>query len=136
LALIGYGLCYSAAGALLAWVSFLVVALWFDSKVDEVTSCWEAGSIVAGLLVAAWLAWRAKQNTLAHVSLLVLGVTQAIASAMYAARFALDSERTFESWLSTGGAVWIGAAAAIAAVGGFCGLVAHALSDSTAPDQT
>jgi len=135
LASAGYGLCYSAAGALFAWVSFLFVALWFDWKAGTVSNCWEVGSIVGGFLGGAWLAWRAKRNPLAHVSLLVVGVTQVIASGMCLAKVAFVSDLLEEGWLLMGGAIWIGATAAIAAVGGFCGLAANALRDFTAPDQ-
>jgi hypothetical protein len=134
LALVGYGLCYSTAGALFAWVSFLFVALWFDWEANEVTTCWEAGSILGGLLLAAWLAWRAKSNTFAHGSLAVLGVTQVITSGAYVARVAFDVE-TVDDWLFAGLAFWIGTTAAIAAVGGICGLAAQALRDCAAPDE-
>jgi hypothetical protein len=135
LALAGYGLCYSAAEALIAWVSFLVVALWFEWEANEVTTCWEAGSIVGGLLLGAWLAWRAKSNPLAHISLVIVGATQVVASGMYLAKLTFVADRLEEGWLLMGWVIWIGAAAAIAAIGAFCGLAAYALRDSTAPDQ-
>jgi hypothetical protein len=133
LALAGYGLCYSAAGALFAWVSFLFVALRFEWKVGEISDCWEPASIVVGFLFGAWLAWRAKRNAFAHVSLLVVGTTQCLASGAYVAKLALHSEGSFEHGLMIGAALWIGATAAIAAVGGICGLAVQALTDSTAP---
>lgn len=133
LALAGYGLCYCAAGALFAWGSFLFVALWFEWEAGVVSNCWEAASIVGGFLVAAWLAWRAQGNPIAHLSLLVVGVTQAIASGAFVARFALHSNDSFESGLIIGGAFWFGATAWIAAAGGLFGLVAQVLGDFAAP---
>jgi hypothetical protein len=132
LAWAGYWLCYGVAGALFAWVSFLFVALWFEWEATEVTTCSEAGSIIGGLLFAAWLAWRARSNTWAHVSLVGLGVVQVVSSGAYVSRVAFVAE-TVDDWLFVGLAFWIGATAAIGSVGGICGLAAQALTDSAVP---
>jgi hypothetical protein len=135
LALAGYGLCYSAAGALFAWAGFLFVALWFEWEAGVVSNWWEAASIVGGFLVAAWLAWWAKRNALAHVSLVVVGAMLSFASGAYLAKLAFHSDGSFESWLVMGGTFWIGATATIAALGGILGLAADAL-DSTMPNPS
>jgi hypothetical protein len=130
LALAGYGPCYSLAGALFAWVSFLIVALWLELKVGDHSTLGEGGSILGGFLVAACLAWRAKRNTFAHFWVMVLGITQTVASGVYMVTAVFDPDRSLEWMLLTGWACWIGVAAAIAAFGGLGGLIANKLRDS------
>jgi hypothetical protein len=92
-------------------------------------------SITAGFAFGCYLAIRARANTLAHYSVVIAGLAQALAAGVWGQRYLEQMKQPDLSLgqalgLSIGGILMFGIAliAAIAALGAICGRVAYALT--------
>lgn len=124
----GYLLFYGAAGALFAWMAGLFVGSWRDLKVGDVVWWVEVAIPIVGFLLGTMVAWHASRNTVAHASIMVIGAAQAVASGIYLETREVDLDNFLGDMILAGIAFWIGVTAAVAALGGVCGLAANALT--------